>query len=179
MALGDGVIRAALARLAEVLRVERDVEILIVGGAAGILTKELPPLWTTSDVDMIDCQLPEDREAVLTASEQVARELSLPPSWMSEDVGLYAWTLPFDWKARRRPVCQHRKLHVYAVARVDLIAMKFLAHRAVDLEHLDQLLVKADELKFVVDHLKRLEAEHPEEIARIEMARAYVKEWKV
>src|SRR5215211_3236453 len=43
----------------------------------------------------------EDREAVLTAAEEAARELQLPPSWLSEDVGLYAWTLPTGWQKRR------------------------------------------------------------------------------
>ena len=177
--LDNSTIRSALAKLGEELSLERDVEILIVGGAAGVLTGELPPSWTTADVDLIHCNLPGDREAILVASATVARELSLPASWLSKDVGLYAWTLPEGWGGRRVLVAAFGRLRVYAAGRLDLIAMKFIAHRERDLEHLTRMNVKRSEREFVLRYLDSLARHHPNEIGRIDMARQYVQAWEV
>src|SRR2546428_10330860 len=99
--LDDRMIRSAFAKLGERLLLDRDVEILIVGGAAGVLSGELPPSWTTADVDLIHCSLPGDRDAVLASAAEVGRELSPPGSLLTDDVGLYAWTLLDDWQSRR------------------------------------------------------------------------------
>lgn len=176
--LNDQTIRAALAALGEHLRLDRRVEILIVGGAAGVLTGELPPWWNTADVDVIHFRLAQDRDAVLAAAEEAARVLWLPPSWMSEDVGLYSWTLPHEWEKRRVWVGSFGHLQVYAASRSDLIAMKFIAHRERDLEHLVQMHVAPSELRLVRNHLDSLAVEHVDQMGRIEMARRYVEEWE-
>jgi len=108
--LDDKSIRAALSALGERLRLDRDVEILIVGGAAGVLSGELPAAWTTSDVDVLHFRLPQDRDEVLRVAESAAKDLSLPASWLSEDVGLYAWTLPDDWQFRRVFIASYGRL---------------------------------------------------------------------
>src|ERR1051326_1839227 len=102
----DGI-RSALAKLGEKLRLDRDVEILLVGGAAGVLTQQLPPAWTTSDVDTIDCRPAHERDTVLDAAAEVGRELSLSPGWLNDWSGLYGWTLPDGWEARRVSVGVH------------------------------------------------------------------------
>lgn len=177
--LNQRIIRNGLAKIGEHLQVHGDVEILLVGGAAGTLTGELPAAWTTADVDVIHFHLPEDRDAVLAAAGLATRELSLPPSWLSEDVGLYEWTLPEGWRDRRIEVGVYGRLRVYAASRIDLIAMKFIAHRERDLEHLAQMRVTAAELSFVRCYLDALNKEHSDQTGRIEMARAYVEGWKV
>jgi len=130
-------------------------------------------------VDVIHCRLPQDREAVLVAAEEVSRELSLPPSWLSEDVGLYVWTLPQGWENRRRKVGVYGRLKVYAASRFDLIAMKFIAHRERDREHLMQMNVTSHELNSVRKYLDELSKQHPDQLGRIEMARQYVNGWEV
>ena len=175
--LDTKAVRSALAQTGARLRLSRDVEILIVGGAAGMLTGELPATWTTADVDVIRCHLPQDRDAVLDAAAQAGRILRMPPSWLSEDVALYAWALPKDWERRRIRVGQFGRLRVYAIGRQDLIAMKFLAHRARDLEHLVQMEVTPSELRTMQIFLDELSSAHPEEAARIAMARQYVAAW--
>ena len=174
--LNDGTIRTALAALGARVRADHPVEIFVVGGAAGVLLGLLPPAWTTADVDMIDCHLPTDREDVLAAAEDVARDLSLPGAWLSEDVGLFAWTLPRDWQSRVVETGNYGRLRVFAVSRRDLIAMKFLAHRERDLEHLEQMKVTAADLEFVRRHLDSL-AGLADEAGRVEMARQYVDGW--
>lgn len=177
--LGSETIRSALAKLGQRLSVERDVEILIVGGAAGVLLGELPAGWTTADVDLIHCHMPQDRDAVLAAGAEMARELSLPPAWLSEDVGLYAWTLPQGWQQRRVLVETHGRLRVYAASRLDLIAMKFIAHRERDLEHLAHMRPALEELDFVRGYLDSLARSQSGEMGRIDMARQYVDGWEV
>jgi hypothetical protein len=158
------------------LRADHPVQIFIVGGAAGVLLGALPAAWTTADVDMVHVHLPQDRDDVLAAAEETARELSLPPGWLSEDVGLFAWTLPRGWRDRVVEVAACGQLRVFAVSRLDLVAMKFLAHRERDLEHLEQLRVTAADLAFARQHLDTL-ARSGEEPARVAMARRYVEAW--
>src|SRR6185312_9841448 len=159
--LDDATIRTALAKLGERLVAARPVEVLLIGGAAGVLTGELPPAWTTADVDLISCHLPQDREAVLAAAAEAGRELSMPTDWLNDWCGLYAWALPDDWKSRGVKIGQYGSLTVYAVGRLDLIATKFLAHRTRDLEHLQQLGINSDDLKFVRAHLDGLAERFP------------------
>lgn len=67
---------------------------------------------------------------------------------------------------------------MYAASRVDLIAMKFVAHREGDLEHLSLMKVTTDELSFVREYLDMLAERCPNEMGRIEMARQYVEAWE-
>ena len=175
--MDDGTIRTAFAALGTALGSGRRIEIVIVGGAAGVLLGALPPTWTTADVDMVHCHLPQDRDEVLAAAAEVARSSSLPPAWLSEDVGLYAWTLPDGWRRRVVEAGVYGRLHVFTVSRADLIAMKFLAHRERDLEHLALMKVTADELLSVRRHLDSLAA-GSEDAGRIEMARQYLAAWE-
>jgi len=179
--LDDMVIRRALARVGELLASHpRDVRILIVGGAAGLLTGELPGgARTTADVDAVHYDPAGDRDDVLLAAEQVGREQGLPPSWMSEDAGLHAWTLPDGWRERRVTVGVWGRLRVDAVGRADLIAMKFLAGRAGDYEHLLDLRVTEAERRFVVALLDVMPATRPaDDQGKIARARRVAVEWE-
>jgi hypothetical protein len=176
--LDNKTILTALAALDQKLKLDRDVELLIVGGAAGVLTGLLPAAWTTADVDMLHCDLPSDREAVLDAAADVCRELSLPANWLNDWGGLFAWTLPDDWKSRRVLVGEFYRLRVYAVGRLDLIAMKFIAHRERDLEHLTQLNVTVDDKDFDGRYLNNLDRSNPDYAGTIAMARTYLEGWK-
>lgn len=77
--------------------------------------------------------------------------MALPASWINDDVGLHRWTLPKGWESRRVQVGIYGSLHVFAIGRLDLITMKFLANRAVDLDHLLQLKPTSDELDQVLN----------------------------
>lgn len=177
-ALDNDTIRSAFAAAGRRLKLDHDVEILIVGGAAGVLAGLLPATWTTSDVDAMHCHLPTDRDAVLDAAAEVGKDLSLPADWLNDWGGLFFWTLPEDWKSRRIFVGQFGRLHVYAAGRQDLIAMKFIAHRERDLEHLEFLHVTAADVQDVRSYLDRLASAHPEQASRIDMARVYADNWE-
>lgn len=181
--LGHNTITAALAAVGDRLKHEREIEILLVGGAAGLLIDALPAAWTTADVDAIHFRLPQDRDAVLDAAAQVAQEMSLPADWLNDWGGLYAWTLPRGWERRRHHVGTFGKLRVFAASRADLIAMKFIAHRPQDLEHLQQMHVTRRDLTFVRSYLEAMaklypERRHPEKARQIKMARQYADAWE-
>jgi hypothetical protein len=180
--LNSGTILGALAALARHLKLQRDVEILLVGGSAGVLINALPADWTTADVDTIHFRAAEDRDAVLDAAEAAGHELSLPADWLNDWGGLFAWTLPDDWESRRVFIGTFGRLRVYAVSRQDLIAMKFIAHRPGDLEHLERMDVTHDDLEFVRRYLNSLAdryppGRHPVEAGTIAMARQYADAW--
>jgi hypothetical protein len=115
----------------------------------------------------------------MTAAADVGRELALPSNWLNEWGGIYAWTLPENWESRRIHVGTYGRLHVYAASRPDLIAMKFIAHREQDLEHLNQMKVRSEELDLVRAYLRSLEQLHPEEAGRIAMAWEYLNAWNI
>jgi hypothetical protein len=107
---------------------------------------------------------------------------TLPTGWLNDWGGLFAWTLPDDWKKRRTLIAQFGRLKVYAAGRLDLITMKFIAHREADLEHLKLLNVTADDKAFVRSCLDTLDSRypadrHPDYAGRIAMAKEYLHSW--
>ena len=68
---------------------------------------------------------------------------------------------------------------MYAASRLDLIAMKFIAHRERDLEHLAHMRPALEELDFVRGYLDSLARSQSGEMGRIDMARQYVDGWEV
>jgi hypothetical protein len=168
-------IRSALAAVGRHLTVRETIELLVVGGAAGLLSGELGGTYTTGDVDALKVLPPEDWEQLQDTAAEVGQKLGLPANWLNRDAGLYAESLPPDWDSRRVNVGRFGVLQVWAIGRLDLIAMKFYSHRPQDREHLDQMKVTNDERKFVLAYLNSLA-----EVAnkgRIEMARQIVENW--
>jgi hypothetical protein len=154
--MNTSTVERALARLGEQLRYHREVELLLVGGAAGMLTGVLAASRTTVDCDVMAYVPREAMIAVETAADAVARELALPANWLNSDVQLRADALPDGWDRRRVFVGEFGKLRVFAVSRIDLIAMKVLAGRAQDLEDLRAMRVRSDDVEFVRAYLDRL-----------------------
>ncbi len=149
-------VERALARPGEVFEYHREVEILIVGGAAGLLTGVLSPSRTTTDCDVMAYSPPNAATAVELAAEAVAEEIGLAPHWLNSDVQIRGDSLPVGWERRRVWVGEFGRLRVWAVSRLDLIAMKVLAGRDQDVEDLSVMRVRADETEFVRTYLDSL-----------------------
>lgn len=160
-------VERAFEKLGERFSYHTEVELLLVGGAAGMLTGLLPPARTTTDCDVM-AYVPEDAMgAVENAAEQVARELGLAATWLNSNVQLRRDALPDDWQTRRVWIGTWGQLRVFAVSRVDLIAMKVLAGRAQDLEDIRSMKLRPDDVEFVRRYLDGLPAKGttPEQIA--------------
>ena len=174
--LGTETIARALRALGAALGAGPPVEMLIVGGAAGLITGQLPAALTTADVDVLLVVPPDQAEDVMAAGERVGHELRLPPAWLSEDVRLFAEALPDDWRARRVEVGRFGRLTVLAVGRLDLIAMKFYAGRPADREHLSHLRPTAAELAAVREYLAAIRGRA--EPAKVDRAGMLVDAWE-
>ena len=86
--LNIDLLEQALRYIGENLPCGFEVKIIIVGGAAGMLTGILPVGRTTFDCDVILCE-PTDRLAELeNIASGVAEKLGLPPRWLNADVQL-------------------------------------------------------------------------------------------
>lgn len=149
-------IEDALRRLGELVVYHADIELLLVGGAAGMLTSVLPRHRTTADCDVMVCSPDRALAVVELAAERVAEELELSGRWFNSDVQIRIDTLPDGWERRRVLVGTFGRLRVFAARRPDLIAMKVIAGRAQDLEDLAAMRVRQDDVEFVRAHLATL-----------------------
>jgi hypothetical protein len=157
-AMDVSAVEQALSRLGERFSYHTEVELLLVGGAAGMLTGLLPPLRTTIDCDVM-ASVPEDAMgAVEHAAARIAAELGLAETWLNSDVQLRRDALPDGWEIRRILIGNWGQLRVFAVSRIDLIAMKVLAGRAQDIEDLRSMKPRADDVEFVRRYLDSLPA---------------------
>ncbi len=164
--LTSPIIEAAFRRLGELVDYHCEIEILLVGGAAGMVTGVLPAARTTTDCDVM-VYLPEEALAVVeSAADKVADEMGLAVHWLNSDVQVRRDALPDAWRSRRVAVGVYGRLAVYAVSRPDLIAMKVLAGRPQDLEDLAAMKPRQDELDFVSVYLDGLDAKgtRPEQL---------------
>ncbi len=156
--MSTSTVERALHRVGERLEFHADVEILLVGGAAGMVTGVLRRDRTTSDCHVM-VAVPEDAlVAVEAAAAAVADEMDLPPRWLNSDVRIRIDALPRGWEQRKVPVCSSGRLRVFAASRPDLLAMKVLAGRDQDVEDLAAMRVREDDVAFVTDYLDELAA---------------------
>jgi len=149
------LILKALARLGACVEWEGPIEVLLIGGAAGIITGQLSSDRTTGDCDVISYSPPEAMQAAETAATQVAGELGLPLGWLSSEARQLD-ILPDGWRRRRRHAGTFGKLCVYAIGRRDLLATKFYANRPEDREDIRAMQPTAAELRFVRTYLTML-----------------------
>lgn len=150
-------------------RLTRPVEIVIVGGAAGILTGELQRRLT-SDCD-VPVHIPQEAWGELRRHAlAIARERGLSEDWLNAETRMLLIRMPLDWRCRARHVGEFGHLKVTAIGRLDLIAMKFIAGRAEDREDLRSLGVSTEEASFVRQYLSGLAQRHPKEAEHVEDA---------
>lgn len=138
-----------------------DVELVIAGGTAGLLGRQLSPARTTADCDVMWLDDPGAWERIERAAAQVAAEQQLPRRWLNRDCTTYAWTLMLEWQSRCEPVATFGPLAIRRLSRIDLIATKVMGapRRPQDLDDLMTMRPTAAELAMIDGHLDRLAAE--------------------
>lgn len=133
---GKEAILAALRLTGRKLDWPRTVEIVIAGGAAGILLGIWSSDRVTKDCDIVHLSPPiQPRRAVLQAGREAAEELGLNYDWLNDDFMTFGTldTLPDGWQTRCVNIGTFGKLQVTSLGRIDLLAMKVHAGREQDL----------------------------------------------
>lgn len=168
-------LKSALRRLGELLEPYGvATEIALVGGAAGLLSYQLTPELTTKDCDMIICRPGAAEDRLMSHARDVATELGMDDQWLNGDIQIAADKMPDGWDARKVEVLRCGLLAVHAISRVDLIAMKILSGRDVDIEHLHLLQPDRHELDFSRAYLDEVLASNPPRLPEIEHARLLI-----
>lgn len=132
------------------------IEILLIGGAAGMLTGQLPAYRVTQDCDVMSFLPKEAQKAVIDASIHVAHKKGLPDNWLSTQAMDALNILPDGWKSRRIHVVSFGKLSIYAVSRSDLLAMKFYANRPQDRQDIVEMKPSREEIEYIRKYLNML-----------------------
>lgn len=132
------------------------VEILLIGGAAGMLTGQLPAHRITQDCDVMNIRPKQAQNAVLKAAHKVAKEKDLPEHWLSTQAMESLVALPDGWRSRRVLVARYKKLAVYAVSRLDLLVMKFYANRPQDRQDIIEMKPSSEEIEYIRRYLNML-----------------------
>jgi hypothetical protein len=98
--------------LGEHLPPDIKIDILLIGGAAGVLTEQLPLNRTTTDCDVMFYRPETAGNAILEAVQQVAAQEKLPTSWLNFEA-MQLDILPHGWHARQIHIADFGPLHVY------------------------------------------------------------------
>lgn len=158
--LGERQLRRAIESLGAGLDWPAEVEVVVVGGAAALLTGLLASRVTV-DCDVVSHEPRSAWAALEAAARRVAREQRLPADWFNAETETLAHRLPDGWRQRSIVVGRFGMIKIVAIGRRDLIAMKFIAGRAADIDDLRRLAITAPEAEFVRAYLHTLAARHP------------------
>jgi hypothetical protein len=155
---------------------ESDVEIVVAGAAACLLTGVLDKTLITVDCDVLEFDPQVVRDAVIRAAKAAAAELGLPSTWMNDDVKrieVQQDMLPLGWHKRRRLVETYGKLRVCALDRFDLLATKLFAGRAKDRDHLSKMRPTKAEIAGLRGYLDTLHETYRRNTNRVQIAKAH------
>jgi hypothetical protein len=155
MVFGSEEILEALRETAFCLEWKGEVEILLVGGVAAMLTHELPADRVTQDCDIMNFSPEQARHAVFDAANKVAQAKGLPQNWLNSQA-MQLNVLPDGWRSRRKHICKYGQLSIYAVSRLDLLCMKFYANRPQDREDIMEMKPTSGEMAYVRKYLDML-----------------------
>lgn len=133
------------------------IEIVLVGGLAGLLGGWLPESQTTKDADVIACDPEQSMGYIESEAFKIAKDMGLPARWLNCASHGYLWAIPEGWKTRLHNLGAFGLIHVFYVDRLDLIALKVVASRDVDRAHLLAMRVTASEITRVEKHLNGLD----------------------
>jgi hypothetical protein len=139
-------------------------EIVVVGGAAGILCRWLDRATGDVDVAVADPRLASYAEHVAA----VAESLGLPERWINDGAKAFAQVLAPDYRERLIHVGTFGRLAVHCISRRDFVVMKLFAMRAEDVDDLAVLRPTAEDMAFARAQLPR--------IARFDPRRAHLME---
>lgn len=156
-----------------------EVEIVIAGGAAGMLLGIWAPDRVTEDCDIVDISPPiQPRRAVLQAAREAAEDTGLSDDWLNDHFMTFGTldTLPDGWRQRSVQIGVFAKLTVTSLGRQDLLAMKLYAGRSQDLQDIYSGIdsLKVQDIAFMRSYLESLKSRWRKNIKSDQLQRAFV-----
>jgi hypothetical protein len=155
------------------------VEIVIAGGAAGILLGIWSADRVTEDCDIVEISPPvQPRRAILRAAQEAAEEIGLDPDWLNDHFMTFGAldTLPDEWRRRCVRIGTYGKLEVTCLGRQDLLAMKLYAGRPQDIQDIYAQIqsLKAEDVAFMRTYLESLVQSWRKNIKATQLRRAWI-----
>ena len=132
-----------------------EIEILLVGGVAAMLTGQLSAERVTQDCDIINLSPEQAQETILKSAREVARIKGLPENWLNCQA-MQMNILPDGWLSRRQHICKYSQLSIYAASRLDWLCMKFYANRPQDREDIMEMKPALEDMSYVRKYLDML-----------------------
>ena len=129
------------------------IEILLIGGAAGMLTGQLDSSRTTMDCDVYKIKPDSSEQILMKAARIVADNNSLPAAWLNTQA-MQLNILPDGWHTRSIHVATFKNLRVLALSRKDLLATKFYACHTRDIEDIQAMKPTSEECDFISTYLQ-------------------------
>ncbi len=134
-------------------RLDEELEIILCGGAAGILKGSLAR--DTLDIDLIT-SIPKISH-YSNLIQAIADEYSLSPRWLNDGAKGYVSYLPEDFKTRMEKLNNNFKyLRVFLLSNSDLFIMKLAALRAEDIPDIKCFKLNEDELTIVKETINHI-----------------------
>jgi hypothetical protein len=155
------------------------VEIVIAGGAAGMLLGIWSADRVTEDCDVVDISpAVQPRRAILQAAGEAAEEIGLNPDWLNDHFMTFGAldTLPDDWRKRCVKIETFGKLEISCLGRQDLLAMKLYAGRAQDIMDVYAQIqsLRAQDVAFMRDYLDSLAQPWRKNFNAAQLRRAWI-----
>lgn len=161
--MDEPTIITALRRTGELLEQQGapPTRIVVIGGAAAILSHFLGPSRVTIDCDVIAVDPDSNWDGVVAAASDVGSEMGIGADWLNRKATVFGWTLPLGWRQRITTYHSYGRLVVQIIGRFDLLALKLIGagKRRQDREDLRGMAPTAVEFDALREHLDRLEAE--------------------
>lgn len=155
-----------------------EVEIVIAGGAAGMLLGIWSADRVTEDCDIVEISPPiQPRRAVMQAAREAANELGLNSDWLNDHFMAFGTldTLPDGWRGRCVKIGVYGKLVVVSLGRQDLLAMKIYAGRPQDIQDvrvgIDSFTL--EDIEFMRSYLESLRRSCRKHIKQEQLQRAF------
>jgi hypothetical protein len=149
-------------------RLEKDLQLVVGGGAAMILAYDHP--LATEDVDAFPRRGSPRLAEIDALAKQTARTLGIASDWLNQHFETFTFVLPDDYAARLRNVYRGKHLSVEALGPEDILVMKCFAGRDKDRPHARRLMQVATDLDVVDRQLSVLASKR---VANADRAAAY------
>lgn len=145
-------ILSSLKKVGKLITADGNIDLVLIGGAAGILTNQFPGDRVTTDCDIIHLVPIESLADIENAARVVAEEDLLQEGWLNAKA-MSLNVLPDGWDSRKIEIATFGHLRVFSLSRLDLIATKFYGGSARDRMDILSMNPTPDELAYAKNYL--------------------------